>query len=82
MIPEECNEYCGAEVGCTNIAYPKLVVDLMPNGEQINNIVLKFESTHLCLYVFFNLCLSLFRSEGFDAVSDDGLSNELPHFNI
>uniref|UniRef100_A0AAQ6IMN3 Sodium/glucose cotransporter 1 n=1 Tax=Anabas testudineus TaxID=64144 RepID=A0AAQ6IMN3_ANATE len=30
--PDECKKYCGASVGCTNIAYPKLVVDLMPNG--------------------------------------------------
>lgn len=30
--PNECEKYCGASVGCTNIAYPKLVVDLMPNG--------------------------------------------------
>lgn len=30
--PTECEKYCGTGVGCTNIAYPKLVVDLMPNG--------------------------------------------------
>jgi len=30
--PTECEKYCGASVGCTNIAYPKLVLDLMPNG--------------------------------------------------
>uniref|UniRef100_A0A8C2WYU7 Sodium/glucose cotransporter 1 n=1 Tax=Cyclopterus lumpus TaxID=8103 RepID=A0A8C2WYU7_CYCLU len=30
--PAECQKYCGASVGCTNIAYPKLVVDLMPDG--------------------------------------------------
>uniref|UniRef100_A0A672L3Q3 Sodium/glucose cotransporter 1-like n=1 Tax=Sinocyclocheilus grahami TaxID=75366 RepID=A0A672L3Q3_SINGR len=30
--PKECDYYCGTSVGCSNIAYPKLVVDLMPNG--------------------------------------------------
>lgn len=30
--PKECEKFCGAAVGCSNIAYPKLVVDLMPNG--------------------------------------------------
>ncbi|KAG7282582.1 hypothetical protein CRUP_018701, partial [Coryphaenoides rupestris] len=30
--PEECLKFCDAAVGCTNIAYPKLVVDLMPDG--------------------------------------------------
>lgn len=28
-----CKRVCGTEVGCSNIAYPRLVVKLMPNGE-------------------------------------------------
>lgn len=31
--PEVCNRVCGASVGCSNIAYPKLVVALMPVGK-------------------------------------------------
>ncbi|TNM87694.1 hypothetical protein fugu_005915 [Takifugu bimaculatus] len=30
--PVVCKSICGAEVGCSNIAYPKLVVELMPVG--------------------------------------------------
>lgn len=30
--PDECKKYCGTSVGCSNVAYAKLVVDLMPNG--------------------------------------------------
>ncbi|KPP71908.1 Sodium/glucose cotransporter 2-like [Scleropages formosus] len=30
VVPEVCKEVCGTEVGCSNIAYPKLVVALMP----------------------------------------------------
>ncbi|NXT89674.1 SC5A9 protein, partial [Anhinga rufa] len=30
--PEECARVCGAAVGCSNIAYPKLVVELMPRS--------------------------------------------------
>lgn len=26
---------CGAAVGCSNIAYPKLVVELMPSGKTV-----------------------------------------------
>lgn len=37
--PDECLHHCGASVGCTNIAYPKLVVDLMPNGGWLKNSV-------------------------------------------
>ncbi|CAL1288649.1 unnamed protein product [Larinioides sclopetarius] len=30
--PKMCKEICGSELGCTNIAYPKLVLELMPAG--------------------------------------------------
>ncbi|XP_068100243.1 sodium/glucose cotransporter 2 [Hyperolius riggenbachi] len=30
--PEKCQSVCGTAIGCTNIAYPKLVVELMPKG--------------------------------------------------
>ncbi|XP_072036897.1 sodium/myo-inositol cotransporter 2-like [Amphiura filiformis] len=30
--PEVCKEVCGTEVGCSNIAYSKLVLELMPIG--------------------------------------------------
>ncbi|KAM9761780.1 sodium/glucose cotransporter 4-like isoform 2-T2 [Menidia menidia] len=30
--PVECGRICGAPVGCSNIAYPKLVVELLPVG--------------------------------------------------
>lgn len=33
--PEECARVCGAAVGCSNIAYPKLVVELMPSGRWV-----------------------------------------------
>lgn len=32
VVPEVCKKVCGTEVGCSNIAYPKLVVSIMPNG--------------------------------------------------
>lgn len=40
-----CKEVCGTEVGCSNIAYPKLVVSVMPTGNQ---------KAVLGLKVFFN----------------------------
>ncbi|XP_064172300.1 sodium/myo-inositol cotransporter 2 [Anguilla rostrata] len=30
--PDICNEVCGNPVGCTDIAYPKLVMELLPSG--------------------------------------------------
>ncbi|XP_072312116.1 sodium/glucose cotransporter 2 [Eucyclogobius newberryi] len=32
VVPELCQQICGTEVGCSNIAYPKLVVSILPNG--------------------------------------------------
>lgn len=31
--PKVCEEVCGNPVGCSNIAYPKLVLELMPTGK-------------------------------------------------
>ncbi|XP_063283852.1 sodium/glucose cotransporter 4 [Pelobates fuscus] len=30
--PKECMKFCGIEVSCSNVAYPKLVITLMPVG--------------------------------------------------
>lgn len=30
--PDECEKYCGSRSGCTNIAFPTLVLELMPAG--------------------------------------------------
>ncbi|KAL8605120.1 hypothetical protein ACOMHN_018921 [Nucella lapillus] len=30
--PDECEKFCGSRSGCTNIAYPTLVLELMPAG--------------------------------------------------
>jgi len=33
--PEVCFDVCQNELGCSNIAYPKLVLELMPAGVYI-----------------------------------------------
>ena len=32
----ECDRICGNPVGCSNIAYPKLVLQLMPTGKHLS----------------------------------------------
>lgn len=34
--PDVCQAICGARVGCSNIAYPKLVMALMPVGKSVS----------------------------------------------
>lgn len=53
-VPSECKKYCGTEVGCTNMAYPTLVVELMPNGEShLAGRVFLWRLIGLILYVDF-----------------------------
>lgn len=33
--PEICTQICGNPVACTDIAYPKLVMELLPTGERL-----------------------------------------------
>lgn len=39
--PAVCRSVCGASAGCFNIAYPKLVVELMPVGKLDTHTLLK-----------------------------------------
>lgn len=32
VTPEACQDVCGNPAGCSNIAYPRLAVELLPNG--------------------------------------------------
>ncbi|XP_075852859.1 sodium/glucose cotransporter 1-like isoform X2 [Microcebus murinus] len=32
VVPSECQKYCGMETGCSPIAYPLLVIELLPSG--------------------------------------------------
>ena len=32
ILPEKCMDFCGSEKGCSNLAYPKLVLGIMPEG--------------------------------------------------
>lgn len=38
VVPSECVKHCGTEVGCTNYAYPMLVMDLMPDGKKMSTL--------------------------------------------
>ncbi|KAJ8782748.1 hypothetical protein J1605_009947 [Eschrichtius robustus] len=36
VVPSECVKICGTEVGCSNYAYPMLVMDLVPNSKKMS----------------------------------------------
>ena len=35
--PEICKQACDNPIGCSNIAYPKLVLELLPEGNYFHN---------------------------------------------
>ncbi|NXQ68597.1 SC5A1 protein, partial [Quiscalus mexicanus] len=63
VVPEVCQHYCGTSVGCTNIAYPKLVVELMPNGLRGLMLSVMLASLMSSLTSIFNSASTLFTMD-------------------
>ncbi|XP_065501343.1 sodium/mannose cotransporter SLC5A10 [Caloenas nicobarica] len=61
--PEECARVCGAAVGCSNIAYPKLVVELMPSGLRGLMIAVMMAALMSSLTSVFNSSSTLFTMD-------------------
>ncbi|KAM6079232.1 sodium/mannose cotransporter SLC5A10 isoform 3-T3 [Theristicus caerulescens] len=61
--PEECARVCGATVGCSNIAYPKLVVELMPSGLRGLMIAVMMAALMSSLTSIFNSSSTLFTMD-------------------
>ncbi|XP_077442315.1 sodium/glucose cotransporter 1 [Vanacampus margaritifer] len=61
--PDECVKHCGASVGCTNIAYPKLVVLLMPDGLRGLMLSVMLASLMSSLTSIFNSASTLFTMD-------------------
>ncbi|XP_053285928.1 sodium/glucose cotransporter 4 [Pleuronectes platessa] len=58
--PVVCQSVCGASVGCSNIAYPKLVVELMPAGLRGLMIAVMLAALMSSLTSIFNSSSTLF----------------------
>ncbi|XP_030632275.1 sodium/glucose cotransporter 2 isoform X2 [Chanos chanos] len=63
VVPEICKEVCGTEVGCSNIAYPKLVVSLMPNGLRGLMLAVMLAALMSSLASIFNSSSTLFTMD-------------------
>ncbi|KAG7499438.1 sodium/glucose cotransporter 1 [Solea senegalensis] len=77
VVPEECVKYCGAAVGCTNIAYPKLVVDLMPNGLRGLMLSVMLASLMSSLTSIFNSASTLFTMDIYTKIRKSASEKEL-----
>ncbi|XP_062340323.1 sodium/glucose cotransporter 1 [Osmerus eperlanus] len=75
--PEACQKFCGASVGCTNIAYPKLVVDLMPNGLRGLMLSVMLASLMSSLTSIFNSASTLFTMDIYTKIRKSATEKEL-----
>ncbi|KAK5612581.1 Sodium/glucose cotransporter 1 [Crenichthys baileyi] len=75
--PDECQEHCGASVGCSNIAYPKLVLNLLPNGLRGLMMSVMMASLMSSLTSVFNSASTLFTMDIYTKVRRNAKEREL-----
>ncbi|XP_051951080.1 sodium/glucose cotransporter 4 [Xyrauchen texanus] len=75
--PDECLKICGASVGCTNIAYPKLVVELMPVGLRGLMIAVMMAALMSSLTSIFNSSSTLFTMDIWQRIRSRASEKEL-----
>ncbi|XP_029431926.1 sodium/glucose cotransporter 5 isoform X2 [Rhinatrema bivittatum] len=75
--PAECVKVCGAEVGCSNIAYPKLVIHLMPSGLRGLMIAVMMAALMSSLTSIFNSSSTLFTMDIWRKIRKSATEREL-----
>ncbi|KAM7152816.1 sodium/mannose cotransporter SLC5A10 [Macrochelys suwanniensis] len=75
--PDECIRVCGSEVGCSNIAYPKLVVELMPSGLRGLMIAVMMAALMSSLTSVFNSSSTLFTMDIWRKIRRNAKDREL-----
>ncbi|XP_013908039.1 PREDICTED: sodium/glucose cotransporter 5 [Thamnophis sirtalis] len=75
--PEECTQVCGTEVGCANIAYPKLVMELMPSGLRGLMVAVMMAALMSSLTSIFNSSSALFTMDIWRKVRQEASEKEL-----
>ncbi|XP_038139615.1 sodium/glucose cotransporter 1-like [Cyprinodon tularosa] len=77
VVPEICERECEAKVGCSNIAYPKLVVELMPNGLRGLMLSVMLASLMSSLTSIFNSASTLFTMDIYTKIRPRAKEKEL-----
>ncbi|XP_074858375.1 sodium/glucose cotransporter 4 [Carettochelys insculpta] len=75
--PEICETVCGAKVGCSNIAYPKLVMGLMPVGLRGLMIAVMMAALMSSLTSIFNSSSTLFAIDIWQRLRKKATEQEL-----
>uniref|UniRef100_G3NQT7 Sodium/glucose cotransporter 2 n=1 Tax=Gasterosteus aculeatus aculeatus TaxID=481459 RepID=G3NQT7_GASAC len=77
VVPEVCKRVCGTEVGCSNIAYPKLVVSIMPNGLRGLMLAVMLAALMSSLASIFNSSSTLFTLDIWTRIRPQAAEREL-----
>ncbi|XP_069353433.1 probable glucose sensor protein SLC5A4 isoform X1 [Eulemur rufifrons] len=77
VVPSECVKQCGVEVGCSNYAYPTLVLELMPAGLRGLMLSVMLASLMSSLTSIFNSASTLFTIDIYTKVRKQASEREL-----
>ncbi|XP_048350776.1 sodium/glucose cotransporter 5 [Sphaerodactylus townsendi] len=77
VAPDECTRVCGAAVGCSNIAYPTLVIKLMPSGLRGLMIAVMMAALMSSLTSIFNSSSTLFTMDIWKKIRREAGEKEL-----
>nr|XP_035126614.1 solute carrier family 5 member 4 isoform X3 [Callithrix jacchus] len=77
VVPSECIKHCGVEVGCTNYAYPTMVLELMPQGLRGLMLSVMLASLISSLTSIFNSASTLFTIDLYTKVRKQASEKEL-----
>ncbi|XP_067101941.1 sodium/glucose cotransporter 2 isoform X2 [Osmerus mordax] len=77
VVPEVCKQVCGTEVGCSNIAYPKLVVSVMPDGLRGLMLAVMLAALMSSLASIFNSSSTLFTMDIWTRIRPQARESEL-----
>ncbi|XP_032899392.1 LOW QUALITY PROTEIN: sodium/glucose cotransporter 1-like [Amblyraja radiata] len=77
VVPSLCKQYCETEVGCSNIAYPTLVVRLMPAGLRGLMLSVMLASLMSSLTSIFNSASTLFTMDIWTKIRPKATEKEL-----
>ncbi|XP_069498337.1 sodium/glucose cotransporter 4 [Ambystoma mexicanum] len=75
--PDICERVCGTKVGCTNIAYPKLVMELLPVGLRGLMIAVLLAALMSSLTSIFNSSSTLFTLDIWQRIRRNASEQEL-----
>ncbi|XP_076772608.1 solute carrier family 5 member 4B isoform X2 [Arvicanthis niloticus] len=77
VVPSECEKQCGTAAGCTNYAYPTMVLELMPDGLQGLMLSVMVASLMSSLTSIFNSASTLFTMDLYTKIRKKASEREL-----